>query len=97
MKVRLQEILGRAVHDVDGKRVGRIESVHAKIDGDECLITEYQLGSAALLARLGLPGARLLGIPRHREPIHVPWDQIDISDPQDVKLLCREEELRSRK
>jgi sporulation protein YlmC with PRC-barrel domain len=93
MKIRLQELLGREVHDVDGKRVGRIESVHAKIDGDECLITEYHLGPAALIARLGLPGARLLGIPRRSDPIRVPWDQIDVSNPRDVRLLCKKDEL----
>jgi sporulation protein YlmC with PRC-barrel domain len=97
MKIRLQELLGREVHDVDGKRVGRIESVHAKIDGDECLITEYHLGPAALIARLGLPGARLLGIPHHSNPLRVPWDQIDVSNPRDVRLLCKKDELGSRR
>jgi hypothetical protein len=93
MRARLHELLGRVVHDVDGKRVGRIEGARAEIRGEECVITEWELGTEALLARLGLTGARLIGIPREPEPIRVPWDRLDVRNPKDVRLLCRTDEL----
>ena len=95
MRVRLHDLLGREVHDVDGKRVGRIEAAHAEIRGEECIVTEWELGTAALLARLGLTGARLIGIPHRTEPVRVPWDRIDVRNPKDVRLLCRMDELRA--
>lgn len=93
MKLHLHDLVGRPVRDVDGKRVGRIESVHAEIHGEECVVTEWELGPAALFARLGITAGRLIGIPRRAEPIRVPWDRIDVRNPKDVRLLCRKEEL----
>jgi len=91
--VRLQEIVGRLVRDVNGARVGRIRCVHAERDGDECVIREYEIGTAALLSRFGLSTLSLIGWPRHRKPLCVPWDQLDLSDPQRPRLLCTKEEL----
>ena len=84
--VHLELLLGRKVYDPDGVRVGRIFSVLAEREGDDCVIREYPLGAGALLARLG--------IPIRRDLIRVPWDQLDLSDPEKPRLRCAMEELK---
>ena len=91
--VRLQEIVGRPVHDVNGVRVGCIRCVHADLVGGECVVREYEIGTAALLSRFGISTLSLIGWPRHGEPLRVPWDQLDLSDPQRLRLRCTKEEL----
>lgn len=93
MKRHLQLLIGRRVRDVDGNIAGRIFEVIAKIQGDECLIVEFHLGPAALRERLGISAGRLLGLGQS-EPLRVPWDQLDVSNADDLRLRCRVEELR---
>lgn len=95
-KVHFELLLGRKVYDPDGVRVGRIFSVIAEQEGDDCVIREYHLGTAALLSRLGITALRLVGLHRH-EPLRVPWDQLDLSDPEKPRLRCRAEELKRGK
>jgi sporulation protein YlmC with PRC-barrel domain len=85
-KVHLELLVGKLVRDADGKRVGRIRSVHAEKEGDDCVVRHYELGGAAMLHRLGLSTLRLVGWPLHREPRKIPWDQMDLSDPERPKL-----------
>jgi len=92
-KVHFELLLGCEVHDPDGTRVGRILSVIAEREGDDCVIREYHLGTAALLSRLGINALRLVGLHRRR-PLRVPWDQLDLGDPQKPRLKCRAEELK---
>ena len=95
-KVHFELLLGREVHDPDGVRVGRILSVIAEREGEDCVIREYHLGAAALLSRLGITALRLVGLHRH-EPLRVPWDQLDLGDPEKPRLRCRAEELKRGK
>jgi hypothetical protein len=67
--------------------------VHAERQGDDCLVRGYNLGPAALLSRLGLSARRLVGWPAPREPLRVPWDRLDLSDPERPRLLCPLSEL----
>jgi len=95
--VHFELLLGRKVHDSEGRRVGRILEVHAESEGKDCVVREYLLGTAALLTRLGISAGRMVGLPLHREPIRVPWDQMDLSDPERPRLRCRVEELKGGK
>jgi len=95
--VHFELLLGRQVHDPEGQRVGRILEVHAEPEGKDCVVREYLLGTAALLTRLGISAGRLVGLPLHREPIRVPWDQMDLSDPERPRLRCSVEELKEGK
>ena len=88
-KVHLELLLGRQVYDPDGVRVGRIFAVLAEREGDDCVIREYHLGTGALLSRLGIPS--------RKDPIRVPWEQLDLSDPEKPRLRCRAEELKRGK
>lgn len=95
--VHLELLLGRKVLDPDGKKVGRILAVRAEPEGEDCVVREYLLGTAALLTRLGLSAQRLVGVPIRREPLCVPWDLMDLKDPAKPRLKCPVKELKGRK
>jgi hypothetical protein len=92
-KIHLEHLVGREVHDSEGKRMGRILSVTAERDGDECVVREFLLGPAALLRRFGISTLHMVGL-KLRKPLAVPWDQLDLSDPERPCLRCRGEELK---
>ena len=80
--MRLDLLLGRAVHDLDGRRIGHIQDMRGELREDGTMeIVEYHLGPHAFWKRLGISALRLVGI-TPGEPDRVPWDQMDISDPE---------------
>jgi len=89
--VRLEDVIGRKVRTADGAVVGHIEEVRAERRGDDHEVTEYLLGSGALLERLAMV-KRLFGRPARM--IVARWDQIDIHRPDRPTLTCRVEELK---
>lgn len=91
--VRLDTLLGKQVLDARGRKVGRIQSVSGKYDGPRCYVTTYDLGAGALLTRLGIVTARLIGLPLRRNPKRVPWQLMDLSDPSRPRLTVPLEEL----
>jgi hypothetical protein len=93
-KVHVEFLQGRRVRDSENKVAGRIESIHATWRGNNCVVQEYRLGTAALLERLGIYAKSLIGWMRSREPLRVPWDQLDLSDPENPRLKCTIEQLR---
>ena len=96
-KVHLEQLLGKLVRDPDDAKVGRILSVHAEIEGDECTVRAYDLGAAALLENLGISILRVAHGIFSMEPLRVPWDQLDLSDPEHPRLRCPLAELKSKK
>jgi hypothetical protein len=91
--VRLQSLTGAQVRDVDGKVVGRIGEIHAERIGAQCHVVCFDLGPAAFLSRLGISARRLVGWAA-RGPLRVPWQQMDLSDPERPRLRCRIAELK---
>jgi hypothetical protein len=93
-ELRLEELLGRRVHDASGRVVGRLEEFRATRNGDAWEVTEFDIGREALLERLAIrhfgwvPGQRPAGY-RAR------WDQIDLTDPDQPRLTCGVEELQT--
>ena len=85
-QVRLQELLGRRVRDADGKVLGHIMEISATWRGKECYVDAFHLGTAALLSRLGISAARLVGWPLAREPKRIPWQEMDLSDPEKPRV-----------
>ena len=81
-QVRLQELLGRRVRDADGNVVGRIMEISATVHGKECTVDSFHLGAAAFLQRLGISAGRLIGVSTSREPKKIPWQDLDLSDPE---------------
>lgn len=96
--LHVERLIGRAVVDRDGTRIGRIEEMRAARVGSDVLVTEFHVGSAALLERLSVLAVRLspLAAKRHAwgRGYRVPWDQLDLTDPAHPRLRCAVRELR---
>jgi sporulation protein YlmC with PRC-barrel domain len=98
-EVNLELLLGRRVVDVDGVRVGSIEEVLAEREGDELLVTEFHVGTYGLFERLSIfhVGAGILrylgGHAQSKNPHRIPWEKMDLSDPEHPRLTCSIEEL----
>lgn len=97
-EINLELLLGKQVLDSTGQSIGRIEEVRAEQQGDEWVIQEYLIGSAALLERLsawtlGLSILRLLGARKLHGGYRVPWDKLDLTDPDRPRLCCGLQEL----
>ena len=88
-RIRFDDLLGRVVRDADGRSVGRIYEVRAEEQGDDLVVVEYHLGTAALLERVGVSLLRVIGLDRtHLKK--VAWDRLDISDPDHPTLVSGE-------
>jgi hypothetical protein len=94
--IHFEHLLGREVRDPEGKRVGRILAVSTRPDGEDCVVHEYLLGTAALLTRLGISAQRLVGMKIRRKPLCVRWDLLDLRDPKKPTLKCSREELKGK-
>ena len=70
---------GAVVHDLVGRRVGRIRDIKAEEQDGELVVVEYLLGTAALIERWGLSLRRLVGLGGMREPVRIPWEKMDLS------------------
>lgn len=96
IEVHLELLLGRTVHAPDGRPAGRIEEVLAVPTPDGCRVVELHLGPEALLERLSLTLADFPGLGwlrRGAQGLRVPWERIDLSDPDRPRLTCAPEEL----
>ncbi len=83
--VHIQDIVGRRVRDGNGKVLGRLHAIRAEVQGDECIVTEYHLGPAAVFERLGIKMSALFGVPFAREPVILAWNELDLTDPKDLR------------
>ncbi|BAY24552.1 hypothetical protein NIES2100_43470 [Calothrix sp. NIES-2100] len=99
-EIHLELLLGKQVLDSNGNAIGRIEEVRAEKQGEEWLVQEYLIGYAAILERLsawtiGLGILHLLGAHKIHGGHTVPWDKLDLTNPDKPRLLCSLEELKS--
>jgi hypothetical protein len=97
-EAHVELLVGARVVDVDGRAVGRIEDFVADREEDGCTVREVHLGAEALLRRLAVSASRLpfLGwLERHAGGCRVPWDRLDLGDPERPRLTCRRDELSS--
>jgi len=91
--VRLDRLIGRKILTGNNRSIGRLEECRAERRGDSWVVTEWVIGSAGLLERLGL-GVRLIVGMRGGGSFVARWDQLDLSDPDRPRLNCSVEELR---
>ena len=96
-EVRVEELVGREIRDAAGRTIGRIEELMAEQQGTELVVVEVHVGPGALLERV-IDLATL--IPRsealQREFRHlrrIPWQQLDLTDPDHPRATVRQEEL----
>ena len=90
--IPLHQVLGRKVYGLDGRNVGRLHEIPAVRQGSRLVVTEFHIGTAALLQRFAA----------HFIPFSIVaargftarWDQIDWRDPMHPRLTCEISELR---
>jgi hypothetical protein len=97
-EIRIELLLSRPVLDPAGKSIGRIEEICAEQQGDESVVKEYHIGPLAMLERLsawtlGLPISDFLRWGKIGNRYRVPWDKLDLSEPDRPRLKCPVEEL----
>ena len=100
-ELRLDALVGRKVRDVEGRFAGRIHELCAEIEqhahGNDYVVREYRLCTLGALEFLGgsyfvrelLHTLHLARTDRHV----VPWQQLDLSDPEHPTLTVSRDEL----
>jgi hypothetical protein len=89
----LDELLGRDVKAPDGSRAGHLHEVRVERRGEEYVVTDYLIGIAGLLVRLGVEVWRSHAGGSNSGYV-VAWHQLDLSDPRSPRLKCPVSELR---
>jgi len=95
--LHVELLLGKKVLALNGQSVGRLEEIRAETQRGYFYVSEFLVGSYAVLERLaawriGRAVLRVLGAKR-QEGYRIRWDQLDLSDPQHPRLLCSVDEL----
>jgi hypothetical protein len=91
--MRLDRLIGRKILTANNRSLGRLEECRAERRDDSWVVTEWVIGSAGLLERLGFGVRMILGMRAGRSFV-ARWDQLDLSDPDRPRLKCSLEELR---
>ena len=100
-QIHAELLLGEKVFAANGVPIGRLEEIRTEINKGHCFVSEFLVGSYAVLERLaawriGRALLRVLGAKR-KEGYRIRWDQMDLSDPRHLKLLCEVDELMALK
>jgi len=95
--IHAELLLGEKVFAPNGLPIGRLEEIRREINKGHCFVSEFLVGSYAALERLaawriGRALLRVFGAKR-KEGYRVRWDQLDLSDPRHLRLLCDVEDL----
>jgi hypothetical protein len=101
IEINAELLIGRKVRDANGDKVGRIEELRVKQDEKACLVEAYLVGTSALIDRLSAwslvrPINKVLR-GRVISVYEVPWDEMDLTDPEHPKLHIPKSELRHSK
>lgn len=100
--VRIEQLVGRRVRDADGRDVGRIEELVAEIElhehGRDYVVRELQVGHYPGLGivagtSLGRGLLRTLGSKSGYVRYRVPWEAMDLADPERPRIRSRRGEL----
>jgi len=98
-EIHLEQLVGRRVVDARGRHIGRIEEVRAERRDAEWIVGDYVLGIGGLVERLaaGELVSNVLGrLAREAERHTVPWDELDLTDPERPRMRHTLAELRRR-
>lgn len=97
-EVRVEELVGRRLCDIDGRKVGRIEELVAELRGTDWVVIEIHVGPGALLERLVDLSALVPLLStferRLRKRYRVPWDQLNLTNPRRPKATVAVATLR---
>jgi hypothetical protein len=97
-EIHLEDLLGRVVRSAAGRPVAVIQDLRARPEGDEYLIREIVLGELGFRAKLlrmlqQLPTLRALGFGRRYRIRAVPWNWLDLSDPEHPRFHGSSQEV----
>jgi hypothetical protein len=95
-EVGFEDLLGRVVRTAAGRPVARIDDFRVEPEGEEYVVRQVVLSELGLRARLfamaaQLPTLRALGLAGPYRTRAVPWDWLDLSDPEGPRFVKREE------
>jgi len=96
-EARVEELVGRRLCDVDGRKIGRIGEIVAERRDTGWVVVEVHVGPGALLERLVELSTLVpvLGaLPRLRKRYRVPWQQLDLTDPDRPRAFVRHTDLK---
>jgi hypothetical protein len=96
-ELHVEQLLGKKVRDADGRVVGRLEEFHVEVVDGEHVVTEFLIGPAAALQRIGgfltqLPFFRFIPVPK--KEYCVSWTLMDFTDPHRPNVRVRRDELK---
>ena len=100
--VSLSDLVGRPVHDADGRRIGRIEELDAEIvlerGGNDYVVTRFGVGRWGpfdAIAHGHFVQQLVRRITRATSYVHyeIPWELMDLSDPKRPRVKCAAGEL----
>ena len=96
-QLHVELLLGEKVFAMNGVSIGRLEEIRTEVKRGQFYVTEFLVGSYAVLERLaawriGRAVLRVVGAQR-KEGYRIRWDQLDLSDPQRLRLVCEMDEL----
>jgi sporulation protein YlmC with PRC-barrel domain len=99
-EINLELLVGRRVYGLNGRAIGHLEEIRAELREGECFVREYLVGAYAVVERLaalsiGRAILRLFGATKNHEGYRVPWDKLDLTDPEHPRLLCSVNELET--
>jgi len=100
--VALSDLLGRVVRDADGRKIGRIEELHAEISlehgASDYVVTHFSVGhfrpfDVIATGNFVQPLVRRVAPATGYHRYEIPWDWMDLSDPAHPRARRREDEL----
>jgi hypothetical protein len=96
-ELHVQQLLGKKVSDTDGRVDGLLEEFHVEVVDGEHVVTEFLIGPAAALARVGIFLTQLpfFGyVPMPKKEYCVSWTLMDLTNPDRPTVRARRNELR---
>jgi len=96
-EVHVELLLGEKVLAINGQPIGRLEDIRTEVNRGHYFVSEFLVGSYAMLERLaawriGRAVLRVLGAKKN-EGYRIRWDQLDLTDPERLRLLCEVDDL----
>lgn len=92
-EIHAEQLLGRRVTAINGRVVGRLQEIRVRKQTRGWYVEEFLTGDYALLDRLagwtiGRAVLRVFGASHKTSSYRIPWDKLDLTDPQRPRLRC---------
>lgn len=96
-EIHIELLLGKRVFALNGRSIGRLEEIRTELNNGACFVTEFMVGSYAMLERLSslsiVRGILQFIGARRKGGYRIPWDKLDFSNPERPRLLSSVTEL----